>query len=156
MFLQSKPIANFGSMILYRVYGPWKLLDDEIGVSSDGWMETMAAWTYFPKHSGFVTIDLRRTAFNGVAPFAHATIIVGTVKLDDNQEPVMRHVFAVRHAIVRNGPNSDVRVRVYVARSPVRVVVTIPQSDTFQAEASDPRHLGAQIEFRFKPTKLKS
>jgi hypothetical protein len=152
VLLQGTPIANFGAMILYRVHGTWKLRDDAIGVTSDGWMETKAAWTYFPKHSGFVTIDLRRTAFNGVAPFAHATIIVGTVKLDDNQLPVMRHVFAVRHAIVTNGPNSDVKVHVYVAQTPVRVVVTIPQSDTFQADASDPRQLGAQIEFRFKPT----
>ena len=153
VFLQSKPIANFGSMILYRVYGPWKLLDDEIGVATDTWMETNAAWTYFPKRSGTVTINLRRTAFNGVAPFANATIIVGTVKLNDEQLPVMRHVFAIRHVIVTNGPNSTVLVRVHVARSPVRVVVTIPQADTFQADASDPRQLGAQVEFKFTPAK---
>jgi len=140
-------------MILIRVHGPWKLHDAAIGVTSDGWMSTKAAWTYFPKRSGVLTVDLRRTAFDGVAPFAHATIVAGTVKLDQNNLPVLKHVFAVRHAIVKNGPSSDVKVNINVVQAPVRVVVTIPESDTFVPSATDTRQLGAQIEFSFKPDK---
>ncbi len=151
--VQGTAIANVGAMILYRVYGTWKLRDDAIGVYSDGWMGTKAAWTYFPKLSGVLTVDLRRTAFNGTAPFAHATIVAGTVKLDQNNLPVLKHVFAIRHAVVRNGPTSDVKVRIRVARAPVRVVVTIPDSDTFEPSATDTRHLGAQVEFKFTPDK---
>jgi hypothetical protein len=155
VLVQGQAIANFGPMILFRVHGTWKLVHETIGVTSDGWVSTKAAWTYFPKQSGVLTVDLRRTAFDGVAPFAHATIVAGTVKLDpkNSNEPVLKQVFAVRHAIVKNGPNSDVQVHIDVARAPVRVVVTIPESDTFVPSASDTRKLGAQIEFSFTPTK---
>jgi hypothetical protein len=155
VLIQGTPIANFGDMILYRVHGPWKLLHDEIDVYSDGWMGPKAAWTYFPKKTGTLTVDLRRTGFNGVAPFGHATIVVGTVKLDPNNSnaPVLKHVFAVRHVIVKNGPNSNVEVRIPVAKGPVRVVVTIPQSDLFSPSATDTRRLGAQVEFSFTPAK---
>jgi len=114
-----------------------------------------AAWTYFPKQTGTLTVDLRRTGFNGVAPFAHATIVRRhrEARSNNNNEPVLKHVFAVRHTIVRNGPNSNVKIRIHVAEAPVRVVVTIPQSDLFSPSATDTRRLGAQVEFKFTPTK---
>jgi hypothetical protein len=152
VLVQGQPIANVGPLILFRVHGTWKLRDEVIGVYSDGWMGTKAAWTYFPKKKGFLTVDLRRTGFNGVAPFGHATILAGTVKLNDEQLPVLKHVFAVRHALVKNGPGSEVKVKI-PATGPVRVVVTIPDSETFSPSATDTRHLGAQVNFTFTPAK---
>ncbi len=145
LYLQGEMIANFHYLILYHIKGVWKLRNAAIGVYSDGWMGNHAAWTYFPRHgSGIVTVDLRRTGFNGIAPFGHATIKVGPVKLDKNGEPGLGRTVAVRHAIVRNGPLSDVKVRIHVTHTPVRVVVAIPQ--TFAPSASDTRQLAAQVD----------
>ncbi|HWB23577.1 MAG TPA: hypothetical protein VG652_11910 [Gaiellaceae bacterium] len=153
VLVQGTEVASDGPMILFRIHGTWKLHDAAIGVTSDGWMSTKSAWTYFPKQSGILTVDLRRTAFDGVAPFAHATIVAGTVKLDDNNLPVLKHVYAVRHAIVKNGPASEIKVNIPVAQGPVRVVVTIPKDETFVPSTTDTRQLGAQVEFSFTPTK---
>jgi hypothetical protein len=150
--LQAQVVKSYNAMILYRVHGVWKLHDNTTGVYPDGWMGTTAAWTYFPVGTpGVLTVDLRRTGFNGTSPFGHATIVVGTVKLDVNKLPVIKDVVAIRHAIVTNGANSDVKVHIHLATTPLRVRVTIPQY--FVPSASDTRHLTAQVEFSFKPDK---
>ena len=67
-----------------------------------------------------------------------ATIRVGTVKLDSNGVPELDRVIEVRHALVRNGKRTVVRM--HVASTPVTVTVTMPTFST----PTDPRLLAAQ------------
>jgi hypothetical protein len=136
---------------LYRTPVPWHLQTEEQNVFSDGWGTTPIGYTYFPKGGpGTLVIDLSRTAYRGAGPPGHATIRVGTVRLDQNGTPQLDTVLAVRHAVVRNG--KEVTTRIPVTSTPVEVQITFPKSSTFNVPP-DPRILAAQPGFRFIPAK---
>ena len=90
-----------------------------------------------------MNVDLSRTAFTGAGPPGRATVRVGTVKLNDEGTPVLGRVIAVRHAIVRNGKRTVVRI--HVPTTPVTVLVNMT---TFKAPP-DTRDLAAQPAFTF-------
>jgi hypothetical protein len=146
--LQAPLVDHWGAMRLYRPAGPWRLFDAEQQVYSDGWAPDWCSYTYFkPGQHGTLLVGLSRAGFNGSAPTGHARVTVGTVRIDQNQQPAFAHVFADRRLLVRNG--SDQVLRIHVARTPVRVEIRV--SPTFHASASDPRNLGAQVFFKFEP-----
>jgi hypothetical protein len=145
--LQAPKVARWNQLVLYRRQGPWRLLDGEQQVYSDGWAPGWSTYTYFkPKQRGTLRIVLSRTGYNGSAPPGHAVVSVGTVKIVGQQAQLGR-VFATARRLVRN--NSLEVIEVPVRRTPVRVEVRI--SPTFRASVSDPRDLGAQVGFRFVP-----
>jgi hypothetical protein len=149
--LQAPIVASEGQLRLYRKVGPWKLLDGAQQLYSDGWIAGWATYTYFvPGRRGTLVVTLSRTGYNGDAPAGHARLAVGTVRINRKTgSPAVGTVYDRRTALVENGKSTEIRVP--VARTPVRVVITI--SPTFRASEADPRALGAQAEFRFVPAK---
>jgi hypothetical protein len=148
----AEPVAarpDKGGMVLYgSPNGKWHLLDSFQQVYSDSWCPNWCSYTYFrPGQRGTLVITLGRLGYNGSAPPAHATVSVGTVRLDHNDNPILGRVQQRGRRDVANGTSETIRVP--VAQTPVRVEVSIP--DTIPPTSADPRDLGAQVGFRFLP-----
>jgi hypothetical protein len=145
------PIATRGrptQLVLYERRGPWRLLDEYQQVYNDGWVPGWSTYTYFkPGQRGTIVIHIGRRGFNGGAKPGRVTISVGSVSVG-NGVPKLARVELRRHTIVPDG--SFQIVRIPVARTPVRVVLSI--TPTFRAPP-DPRNLGAQVSFAFRPAK---
>jgi len=133
-------------LTLYRTPTRWHLLDEQQNVFADGWATSPIGYTYFPRAGpGTLNVDLSRTAFTGKGPPGRATIRVGTVKVNDEGAPVFGRTLVVRHAVVRNGGRTVVRI--HVPSTPVTVQVNMT---TFRAPP-DTRALAAQPGFTFSP-----
>jgi hypothetical protein len=149
--LQAPVVGSWpgGQMTLYEKRGPWRLVDAEQQVFSDGWAPGWSTYTYFrPNQHGTLEVTLSRTAFNGDAPPGKARVEVSTVGFDPKRGgPVQGRVYAVKRTVVRNGQQETLRFA--VARTPVRVEIRI--NPTFRSSVSDPRQLGAQVGFKFTP-----
>jgi hypothetical protein len=143
-----------GTLRLYQKPAdhPWRLLYALQQVYADGWCPEWCTYTYFkPDERGDLRITLSRTAFNGgPAQPGHVRVAVGSVIINRaRQTPVLKHVFARRSTTIANGAQETLVVP--VARTPVRVELRI--NPTFHASTSDPRSLGAQVDFQFVPAK---
>jgi hypothetical protein len=100
---------------------------------------------YFPPGGpGVVTIDLSRTAYNGPGPTGRATIRIGTVKLDSNNDAELGRVLGIQHAVVRNGHETTISVR--VASTPVFLSIVVTPT---VSPPPDTRKLAAQPGFSF-------
>jgi hypothetical protein len=150
--LQARIVAR-GKPTDLRLYeippgGTWQLRSAVQAVYSDGWMGPWAGWTFFHASGpGTVRVVLSRTAYNGNAPAGHATIRVGTVRIDNNQQAQLDVVTATRRARVVNDHQQTIEIP--VRQTPVRVEVRI--TPTFQGATGDTRELGAQVGFTFVP-----
>jgi hypothetical protein len=148
--LQATPVDRWKQLVLYRAKGPWRLIDSEQQVYADGWVPGWSTYTYFrPGERGTLEVTLQRTGYHGDAPPGRALLTTGTVKLV-NQQAKLAHIFDQRRVIVANGSSQTVKIP--VARTPVRVVLTFPS--TFHA-GTDQRDLAAQVNFTFVPAKTK-
>lgn len=146
--LQATPVDRWKQLVLYRAKGPWRLLDSEQQVYSDGWVPGWSTYTYFkPGQRGMLEVTLQRTGYHGDAPPGRALLTTGTVKLV-NQQAKLGRVFDQRRVLVTNGSSQTVKIP--VAETPVRVVLTFPS--TFHA-GTDQRDLAAQVNFTFVPAK---
>jgi hypothetical protein len=138
-------------LVLYERRGPWRLLDEEQQVYTDGWAPGWATYTYFKSgQHGTLVMQLGRQGYNGDAPPGRAHVTAGTVTVENGVPKLSRISFRMS-TLVRNGPQNVQTIRIPVERTPVRVVLSIP--NTFRASASDPRQLGAQVSFRFVPAR---
>jgi hypothetical protein len=145
--LQGKPVTHWKQLVLYKRSGPWRLLDENQQVYSDTWAPGWSTYTYFrPGQRGTLVLWIGRQGYTGDAAPGRAFLAVGTVKVS-NGAPVLGRVYASRRTLVRNG--SVQVIRFHVPRTPVRLVLSIP--NTFRASAADPRQLGAQVTFSFVP-----
>ena len=146
--LQATPVARWHSLTLYRRSGPWRLAYSEQQVYPDGWAPGWSTYTYFGANGpGTMLVTLSRAGYNGNARIGNATVKVGSIRIDENQQSVLAKTLVVRHAKVRNG--RTIVLRIHIPTSPARVEVTI--TPTFHPSASDPRNLGAQVAFAFAP-----
>jgi hypothetical protein len=144
--LQAPVAAHVGGWTLYRLNGPWKLLDSLRNVYPDGWAPDVSGYTYYERGGpGKLVIGVGRSAYNGPGPPGHVKITVGTVKLDPENLPSVGRVLATRRFLIHNG--ADKTVVVPVNTSPVTVQVDV--HPTFKPSASDRRDLGAQVTFKF-------
>jgi hypothetical protein len=138
-------------LVLYQRHGPWRLLDEEQQVYTDGWAPGWATYTYFKSgRRGTLVMQLGRQGYSGDAPPGRASIAAGTVRIEDGVPKLAKTTFRLS-TLVRNGPQNVQTIRIPVERTPVRVVLSIP--NTFQASTSDRRQLGAQVSFRFVPAR---
>jgi hypothetical protein len=151
--LDAPVVARQGDMVLYHTgTRPWHLLQENQQVYSDAWCPTWCTFTYLkPGQKGTLYVDIGRKGYGGNAPAGQATLTVGTVKLDRNATPRLKSVTTTIHHVVANG--SFTTLAIPVKQTPVRVVITIPSATTIPPSSTDPRHLGAQVGFRFKPAK---
>jgi len=148
--LQARVVDRWNQLVLYRATGPWRLLEAEQQVYSDGWVPAWSTFTYFkPGLRGTLVVSLQRTGYHGDAPPGRALLTTGTVKLVNLQARIGT-IFDQRRAIVENGSSQVIKIP--VARTPVRLVLTFPTTSTFHA-GSDMRDLAAQASFRFVPAK---
>ena len=149
--LDAPVVKRQGAMTLYYTGGkPWHLLDAVQQLYSDAWCPSWCAYTYFkPNQKGTLLISIGRKGYNGSYPAGQATISVGTVRIDKHDSPRLKDVYTEIHHVVKNGTSSVIAIP--IKHTPVRVEVAIP--NTIPPSANDPRHLGAQIGFVFKPSK---
>jgi hypothetical protein len=148
--LQGKPVACWGSQVLYRLNGPWRLLQAQQYVYPDSWTQENSTWTYYARQGpGHVLVDLRRTGYKGNAPPGQVTVTAGTVALDKYGDALLGKVLAVRHDVLHNG--QELLIRIPVKRTPVRIQLHI--SPTFQPSPADTRQVGGQVIFSYFPNK---
>ena len=69
--------------------------------------------------------------------------------LSEEEASRIAKIIDQRRAVVANGSSQVVKIP--VARTPVRLVLSFPR--TIPRSPSDPRDLGAQVNFRFVPAK---
>ena len=150
VILQAKVVERWNQLVLYRATGPWRLLESEQQVYPDRWVPAWSTYTYFkPGLKGTLVVRLERTGYHGEAPPGRALLTTGTVKLV-NKQAKLATIVDQRRAIVENG--SSQLIRIPVERTPVRLVLTFPTTNTFHT-GSDPRDLAAQVSFMFVPAK---
>jgi hypothetical protein len=148
IWLQGTPVDSWQQLTLYKRRGPWRLLAFEQQVFSDGWVPEWSTYTYFkPGQRGTLEVTLSRTGYHGDAPAGRAVLNTGTVKLV-NQQAKLDRIIDTRRRVIANGSYQVVKIP--VARTPVRVVLTIRNTIP---PSTDPRNLGAQASFKFVPAK---
>ena len=148
--LDGRVVAREGSMTLYRMHGPWHLLESVQQVYPDSWCPNWCSFTYFKPHQrGTLIVHIGRPGYGGAGPAGRATITVGSVRIA-HHTPELGTVERVIHRLVRNGQPGEVVVP--VASTPVRVEISIP-NPLQPAVTGDPRQLGAQVGFTFVPAK---
>lgn len=146
--LQAPVVDRWNQLTLYRDAGPWRLLESEQQVFSDGWVPEWSTFTYFKRgQRGTLEVTLSRTGYHGDAPAGRAVLTTGTVKLV-NQQAKIGQIVDQRRAVVANGSYQVLKIP--VTRTPVRLVLTFRR--TIPPSAADPRNLGAQVAFRFVPS----
>jgi hypothetical protein len=150
--LNATVVASNGAMTLYRARGPWRLEDAVQQVYPDTWCPDWCSYTYFkPGQSGILKVSVGRLAYNGSAPAAAVTIVIGTVRIDpDHQTPLLADVQRKLHSLVRNGTTQTLTFP--VARTPVRVEIRVADSTLIPPTSIDPRSLGVQVGFQFVQT----
>jgi hypothetical protein len=148
IWMQGQQVASWKQLTLYKRRGPWRLLAFEQQVYSDSWAPGWSTYTYFrPKQRGTMVVHIGRRGYTGDAPAGDAVIQVGTMKVVADQARI-GHVYATVRQVVANG--SDHVIRIPVAQTPLRVVITIKHTIP---PSVDPRNLGAQVAFNFVPAK---
>jgi hypothetical protein len=147
--LAAPVVASNGAMKLYRADGPWKLADTPQQVFPDGWCPDWCSYTYFePGQSGVLKVSMGRLGYNGSAPAAAVTVVVGTVGIDQKaQTPRFAVVQRRVHRVVPNGSSQTLTFP--VGRTPVRVEINVRHSTLIPPTSVDPRSLGVQVGFQF-------
>jgi hypothetical protein len=140
---------------------PWALQEATYGVSNDGWIsgstedpEANGTWAYFgPQRTpGTVTVAVARRGFcSKEAPGTHATVRIGPLELNEQHAPrVARAAKTVRFALPNCG-HREITLRI---APPVAVQVHVsPTIRPSDYGASDNRELGAQVGFKFTPSR---
>jgi hypothetical protein len=149
--LDGQIVTKEGDMTLYRMPGPWHLLDAVQQVYPDSWCPDWCSFTYFKPHqSGKLIIHIGRQGYDGAGEPGRAKVVIGAVRVDQNHAPQLGRIEHVIHELVRNGQPGELVVP--VAQTPVRVEISIP-NPLQPAQTGDPRQLGAQVGFTFVPSK---
>jgi hypothetical protein len=151
--LNAPVVATNGAMRLYRADGPWKLADTPQQVYPDGWCPDWCSYTYFePGQSGVLKVSMGRLGYNGSAPAASVTVVIGTVRLD-RQKQTAKFAVIERgvHRFVANGTTETLAFP--VAQTPVRVEINVAHDTLIPPTSLDPRNLGVQVSFQFVQAK---
>jgi hypothetical protein len=151
--LNAPVVATNGAMTLYRAKGPWRMADYEQQVYPDTWCPDWCSYTYFkPGQTGVLKVSLGRLAYNGSAPAASVTVVIGTVEIDpERQTPRFAVIQRGVHRIIPNGTSQTITFP--VARTPVRVEINVADSTLIPPTSVDPRSLGVQVGFKFVQAK---
>jgi hypothetical protein len=138
---------------------PWRLHDAEYGVSGDGWISGSkdipfadGTYAYFGPETkpGTLSISVGRKGFCATgAPGTRVTVQVGSVALNEQKAPYVAHASWVKKFLLHN---CEQKVLTVTVAPPL--AVHVHASSTVQPidyGATDPRMLGAQVGFSFKP-----
>ena len=141
-----------GSLQLYRLDGPLRLISSRSGISGDGWMGATAAFNQYASAAnqrGFAKVLLSRVASCGPDKPGQVTVRVGTVVVGPKKQPALGRVFEEQEGVIHQCKALPFLIP---AKVPFRVEVTI--EPTFSPHELDPnsgdvRRLGARPEFGF-------
>ena len=153
-------VASNTGLTLRRIeHHPWRLHDAEYGVSGDGWISGSryipfadGTYAYFGPETkpGTLTITVGRKGFCAAgAPGTHVTVEVGPLALNEQKAPYVAHANWTKRFPLKN---CQQKVLTDTVAPPLAVHVhassTVRPTDY---GATDPRLLGAQVGFSFKP-----
>ena len=150
-------VTTVGGMVLYRLDGaPVRLAKTTTGISPDGWMGKEATYTRYDVRDdgpGFVKVRLSREAWCSDKDVpARATVLVGPVGVDENDQPGIARVTArgetpvkacAAPAVVLRVPDEPWQARVSVDKT------FVPHE--LDPNVSDTRALSARPTFEFVP-----
>jgi hypothetical protein len=153
-------VARRPGLTLRRIeHHPWRLQDAAYGVSGDGWITGSryipyadGTYAYFGPETkpGTLTIAVGRAGFRAPgAPGTRVTIRVGPLALNEQKAPYVAHATWIKRFLLQNGVQKTFTVTIAPP-----VAVQVHASSTFQLSnygGTDPRMLGAQVGFSFKP-----
>jgi len=155
-------VASRPGLVLSRIaMHPWRLRQARYGVSSDGWITSTSdepvdrgTYAFFDPTvgPGMLEVDTGRQGFcNASAPATTVDVRIGPVALDEQRAPYLAHATFHRRFRLPNCTLATTRLRV---TPPFAVqVVADPTVRPSDYGASDPRELGAQVGFSFRPTR---
>jgi hypothetical protein len=148
--LAGKPLARQGPLVLYQVIEPVTLRQSVEGVYSDGWMGSDALYTrYTGTRRGRAIVALSREFYTPETMPSAVRIDVGPLVLGKDGMPRVGRPTVTRRWTIEPGARRRFSIR--APKPPFRVSVHI--ENTFPAAGfggSDPRQLGAQVDFGFK------
>ena len=150
-------VTTVGGAVLYRLDGkPVRLTQTTTGISPDGWMGKEATYTRYDVRGdgpGFVKVRLSREAWCSDKDVpSRATVVVGPVSVDANDQPAISQVTARGETTVRACEAPSVLLRVPDAPWQARVSVDktfVPHE--LDPNVSDVRQLSARTSFEFVP-----
>ncbi len=151
-----KLATQAGGLRLFHVTPPIRMADAYGGLSTDGanWMTTSSFYYHFATSGpqpGVASVSLSRAAACGGAPPSHMTVRLSSLRIDPtNGQPAPGRTLAVKHLLLHSNP-CETRTLTFHTQTPFRIDVTAV--GTFQASASDPRQLSAQVDFGWAPAR---
>ena len=91
VLLDGKVVARGGDMTLYKINGPWHLLDAVQAVDNDSWCQNWCSYTYFKPHqSGTLVIDIGRQGYKGRGEAGRATLSIGPVRVETGRRDQLK------------------------------------------------------------------
>ncbi len=152
--LNADRLTRVGNLDLYRLDGPVRLRETLAGVSDDGWMSTFASYTRYDVAGdgrGFAKVTLSRVAWCGDKDIpGNATIRIGPVEVDKNDQAGIARVTQTEHVVIRACESATVLLR--APQEPWRVEVTVDKTfvpHELDPGAPDKRELSAKPSFEF-------
>jgi hypothetical protein len=150
-------VTTVGGAVLYRLGGkPVRLRQTTTGIAPDGWMAKEATYTRYDvldDGPGFVKVRLSREAWCSDKDVpARATVRVGPVGVNENDQPAITRVTARGETTIRacEAPSLVLRVPDVPWRAEVSVDKTFVPHD-LDPSNSDRRELSARTTFEFVP-----
>ena len=136
-------VARAPAGTLIRAAPPSQAAEAVEGLYPDGWSGAQATYRRFSVHGpGTVQVTASRRAWSGAAVPGHVTILIGPL----NRTPRVAAQFNL-------GRQAERTVLLQAPTQPFQVIV---QSETFvpaRYGATDPRALGVQLSFRYRPAR---
>lgn len=150
--LVGKVVETVDTLNVYRLAHPIRVLDEQVGVASDGWMGTSAWYVRFaPKNAsgGEALVTLSRRGACGDVPPVDITIRMSRLALSQSRQPVPGQLEQVRRVTIHSTP-CELRTIAIPATPPFRI--DLSANRTFQPGPQDQRQLSVVVGFAFKPT----
>jgi hypothetical protein len=144
-------IDRRGSLRLYRINPPARVMAAPAGVEPDGWMGAESGYSVLAGKPGTLTVTLSRQSFcPDTDVSARAVVELGVLEIGADKHASLGRVLQREIVRVRScQPTTVVRMR--TPRPPFQVRVTI--DPTFRPSdygSSDPRNLGAVVGYAFE------
>jgi hypothetical protein len=144
------PVEQHGSRVLFRVRSPLRITNAVSGVYNDGWTGEDASFAQYSSPSarpGVARVTVSRAGATGKEPPARVTIRLGTVRIDENGQPQIGRVLAVRHW---TASGRNIRTFDLPARPPYRIELHVtPTFRPVDYGVPDSRALGVQVGHEF-------
>ena len=143
-----------GDWRLIKLTSPNRMRSMCVGISPDGWTGPMdsAYYRFSGGARGHMVVTVSRARWGGPSARSPVHVYVGTLKINDNHQPELQKVTAVKTVTIDRLETKQVTLPAPGPRFAVRVVVDqkfVPHD--LDPTKSDTRQLGAGVSYRFVP-----